>query len=356
MNKLILIGNGFDLAHGLKTSYKDFLLWYLNALILRLETSKNISDEIIEVTAPYTIKFNDGKPFNTIPNLQESLTKHNVRLKYKSDFVESIFKAYRASNWVDIEYFYYRSLVSVFDAQPLPKILDNGYFNIVALINNNLGFLAKKLVEYLKSEVIGSAKINPVISHMFSEITGANNSGNKTIVNHPQNTLILNFNYTKTINLYDVELGLKTSRSKMINIHGEIYSNNNPIIFGYGDEMDPDYPRLENLNMNRLLDNIKSFHYFITSNYKALSSFINSGNPFTVYILGHSCGISDRVLLNKIFEHKDCQKIKIYYHQREDGTSDYFEKTQEISRHFMPETKDIMRERIVSFDKCEPLT
>jgi hypothetical protein len=25
MNRIILIGNGFDLAHGLKTSYKDFI-------------------------------------------------------------------------------------------------------------------------------------------------------------------------------------------------------------------------------------------------------------------------------------------------------------------------------------------
>lgn len=25
MNRLILVGNGFDLAHGLKTSYKDFI-------------------------------------------------------------------------------------------------------------------------------------------------------------------------------------------------------------------------------------------------------------------------------------------------------------------------------------------
>ena len=28
MNRLVLIGNGFDLAHGLKTSYKDFIYWY----------------------------------------------------------------------------------------------------------------------------------------------------------------------------------------------------------------------------------------------------------------------------------------------------------------------------------------
>ena len=25
MNRLVIIGNGFDMAHGLKTSYKDFI-------------------------------------------------------------------------------------------------------------------------------------------------------------------------------------------------------------------------------------------------------------------------------------------------------------------------------------------
>ena len=37
MNRLIIIGNGFDIAHGLKTSYMDFIHWYweqrLNALL-----------------------------------------------------------------------------------------------------------------------------------------------------------------------------------------------------------------------------------------------------------------------------------------------------------------------------------
>ena len=28
MNRIILIGNGFDMAHGLKTSYEDFIKWY----------------------------------------------------------------------------------------------------------------------------------------------------------------------------------------------------------------------------------------------------------------------------------------------------------------------------------------
>lgn len=28
MNRLVIIGNGFDLAHGLKTKYEDFIDWY----------------------------------------------------------------------------------------------------------------------------------------------------------------------------------------------------------------------------------------------------------------------------------------------------------------------------------------
>ena len=28
MNRLVLIGNGFDLAHRLPTSYQDFIKWY----------------------------------------------------------------------------------------------------------------------------------------------------------------------------------------------------------------------------------------------------------------------------------------------------------------------------------------
>lgn len=28
MNRLVIIGNGFDMAHGLKTSYMNFINWY----------------------------------------------------------------------------------------------------------------------------------------------------------------------------------------------------------------------------------------------------------------------------------------------------------------------------------------
>ncbi len=30
INRLILVGNGFDLAHGMKTRYSDFIIWYFS--------------------------------------------------------------------------------------------------------------------------------------------------------------------------------------------------------------------------------------------------------------------------------------------------------------------------------------
>ncbi|OFY02223.1 MAG: hypothetical protein A2W90_22400 [Bacteroidetes bacterium GWF2_42_66] len=162
----------------------------------------------------------------------------------------------------------------------------------------------------------------------------------------------MNFNYTKTLEFY-TNRNFRT-KNNLINIHGELVNLSNPIIFGYGDEMDPNYEKIENLNNNEFLKNIKSFGYFQSSNYQDIIRFIDSEN-FTVKILGHSCGLSDRILLNTIFEHPNCKAIKIYYYQKSETENDYFEKTQEISRHFKASGKGNMRTKIVPFEKCQPL-
>ena len=76
----------------------------------------------------------------------------------------------------------------------------------------------------------------------------------------------------------------------------------NHIIFGYGDEMDDDYKTISKLNDNDYLTNIKSIRYLETDKYRQLLRFINS-DYYQIYIMGHSCGNSDRTLLNTLFEH-----------------------------------------------------
>lgn len=164
----------------------------------------------------------------------------------------------------------------------------------------------------------------------------------------PDQILFLNFNYTSTADLYIP----KGSEFKINHIHGELGNGNNPIIFGYGDELDDDYKEISKLNDNDYLKNIKSIRYLETDNYRKLLSFIDSA-PFQIYIIGHSCGNSDRTLLNTLFEHKNCVSIKPFYHQKDDGTDNYIEIIQNISRNF--NDMRLMRDRVVNKTYCRPL-
>lgn len=130
------------------------------------------------------------------------------------------------------------------------------------------------------------------------------------------------------------------------------------INFGFGDEMDDDYKMIENINDNEYLRNFKSFLYLQNSNYKNLLDFVESDQKFQVYIMGHSCGLSDRTMLNTIFEHPNCISIKVFYHETKDENGkvikdNYTEIIQNISRHF--NKKKLMREKIVNKTLCQPL-
>lgn len=62
--------------------------------------------------------------------------------------------------------------------------------------------------------------------------------------------------------------------------------------------------------------------------------------------MGHSCGNSDRTLLNTVFEHENCISVKPFYHKWADGRDNYLELVQNISRCFT-NTK-LFRDRVVN--------
>jgi len=166
-------------------------------------------------------------------------------------------------------------------------------------------------------------------------------------------TLFLSFNYTNTENYYFETLReVFNDEVKCIHIHGEINNPDNPIIFGYDDENDDILKDIKNNPENQWLENIKSNKYSKSFNYKNLLSFINN-NEYNVYILGHSCGISDRTILSKIFNNKNCLSIKIFYHKKESNFNDFDEKIMNITRMFQSDA--LMNEIIVPESVSEPL-
>jgi len=363
MNRLILIGNGFDLAHKLKTRYSDFLYYYLKNVFE--EYNKNgISEDILlsmggkdvfspktHIETPPDVKV----AINILDKIKKGSSYHSIRIEMHSELLIKSLENIVERNWVDIEDNYYRLLT---------KIINNKYNNKrtleskVVQLNKELDFIKLKLKEYLRTldYTIVNDNSKDIISELFCEYIYKDevvSMKKKLVSDHlPNELLFLNFNYTRTLNHYIENVSKKIFENQIISIHGEINNSDNPIIFGFGDEIDKEYKTLEDLNENEYLRHMKSFGYFKTTNYHKLISFTNY-SPFQVYILGHSCGLSDRTMLNQIFEHDNCKSIKIFYYQKEDGSDDYVEKTHEMSRHF--KNKISMREKIIPKQKSRKL-
>jgi hypothetical protein len=337
VNRLVLIGNGFDLAHGLKTSYKNFIDWYMCKAFEIFCKQNSYEDPLIKIKQNY---IGSTLTWETIPKTFEevldriSSNKTYVSYDFPSMFFKKLVASFTENTWVDVERFYFRLLKSYFSN---PNLVEKK--EVVQKLNKDFNFLISQLVDYIKV-ISDEINITPEIrvGNLKYDLYKAFERTDRSQVK------FLNFNYTETI----FKKGY-ADEENIIHIHGRVADiNNNPLIFGYGDETDPVYQNIEDSGENIYLKHIKSFGYFRAGNYQKLLSYIDSA-PYIVYIVGHSCDLSDRVLLNEIFENRNCKKIEIFYHQRKNGSNNFKEITQEISRHFRPQNKGLMRRKIVDW-------
>ena len=372
MNDLYLIGNGFDLAHGLETSYNHFLLWYLKDSIMKCNTKGPFEDKLLTINRDHYI-WSNIEDYTSIKEMLGDKKRWEFSIKYRHDFFKKIVENYRDYKLVDIEYEYYMKLVDLY--KELDEIENRSIYELgdkqedkenkikdLKELNNCFAYISDRLEKYLDSVNENHFQKNGNIEEVMFEEFGIPETRereyfeevfDKDSQSFKDEKLFVCFNYTKTVEVY---LRNSSYENNLIHIHGKLYNQSNPIIFGYGDEMDPQYEKIENLNKNEFLKNIKSFNYFKTDNYQRVMRFVEGKDrEFTIKILGHSCGLSDRILLNTLFEHPNCQAIKIYYYQKSETENDHFEKTQEISRHFRASMKGKMREKIVPFVKSIPL-
>ena len=258
-------------------------------------------------------------------------------LKFKNNFLSQITFNQQLHNWVDIEEEYYRAL---------KQCINDKNEKSVDVLNFEFRRLQILLEEYLTNQInINRQKAEIIYQKVYYPLVFGGNWAND---DKYANLLFLNFNYTNNIKL---NYGLHKS-SKIIHIHGELNNPKNPIIFGYGDELDEKYIFIEQLNNNEYLRNIKSIKYLQSKNYQDLLTFIDS-DKYQIFIMGHSCGISDRTLLNKLFEHHNCNLIRPFYYRKDDGTDNYTDLTINISRNF--KDKSLFRERVINKLDCDSL-
>lgn len=431
MNRIVVIGNGFDKAHGLATGYKDFIdsywTYFWHSIYPEYDIWQTNTYGVIKNPNPYEDEFLSFKVLwenldnAVIPPISQScespygqviafLTRLirngycrcSVKLIFKNRFFGHISACCSISNWLDIENEYYGQLKRLLTEEDAVKRSEK-----VRELNADFNAIKKRLENYLV-QIVDSATLKPIpsirkafdsvinpieIAHgkqdlffrsimdamsvtgryeaMQQDIESDWNHGYSMLSQDEQyeryirqalkretfrddycriyKTLFLNFNYTSTAE----HLYVKEGEDKdVVNIHGQLGNMQNPIIFGYGDEQDEDYQRIERLQDNDFLDNIKSIHYHETGNYRQLLGFMEM-DPYQVFIMGHSCGNSDRTLLKTLFEHTNCMSVKVYYHQREDGTDDYSQMIRNLSRNFRD--KADMRDKVVNKENCLPL-
>lgn len=369
MNRIILIGNGFDLAHGLPTSYSDFIEWYWDQWGDRLiHGSSNVESDRL-CSFRLSDEWNDYKWHDALGFIRRenrSLTwdakltievakthKDLCDLTYISSFFKEICDSVETKGWVDVENVFYKHLCKDIISDDYPQKLNDDLDVIrqdlieylselqsttIAIKDN----IKNKIIEPFKDEDI-SIESMPIYLDFKSQISFTANN-----IKYPTRIMMLNFNYTSLADKY-----LPDNNDDIVNhIHGSL-SNPDSIIFGYGDELDENYKTILNKNDNEYLRNIKSIKYLESPNYRKLLEFIES-SPYQIYIMGHSCGNSDRTLLNTLFEHKNCVSIKPFYHKKSDGTDNYIELVQNISRNFTD--MKLMRDRVVNKTYCEALT
>ena len=155
MNRIILIGNGFDLAHGLPTRYEDFINWYWERRLVafalnysKIDTSDRLCTfkMLVENAMTWSDVFNQWKyrygAQNGAKFMKEAIIEDKEKFQIEcSAFFGNICKSIETKGWVDIENEYYNMLC----------LCMNDMQKDVAELNKDFHVLKALLIEYLQT-------------------------------------------------------------------------------------------------------------------------------------------------------------------------------------------------------------
>jgi len=346
MNRIVIIGNGFDKAHRLPTGYNNFLE--------HLSNSIGGYEPIREGSSTVEPKIYNGREARNYRGFYHRLTSDKQEDKWigvwyirddhkfklgvnpynESIYFESLLgEKERLGYWSDLETHYFQTLYKHKDS------IEN-----IKLINEEFEHLKRLLFDYLKTEIedkIGTEYVTDKTNSIYKMLKLGHNDFSF------EKTFFVTFNYTaKILNQYFFWLRDNEGEEKFplypIHIHGDLEDSKNPIIFGYGDENTKQYNELELLQNNELLKNFKTFQYLRSNRYNEILGLLAQSGEVYIQIIGHSCGLCDKSLLRTIFQHENVKYIEPTYYENE---SRYFENTYNISRLF--DDNALMRKKVI---------
>lgn len=316
-NNLLIIGNGFDLEHDLKTHYTDFFDTINNNV-----SSKN---EIILNNNKYLIEDNHLLLYLLEEYKQNKLQGNNwIDIETELKKIITLIEEIRTNNFIDnINYYkgeneytiinkiqsksshYFKNSLSPFISGTFGvnfyKYIKEKYDTSIKTLEKDLNELTDMLRDYLLEQDISNLTKTKDISDIDYKITH-----------------VLSFNYTDTFR----QLYSDIDDDKIDFIHGSLNKNN--LVLGINETLTED-------TANKIVDTVYFKKYFQRiykkTDYKYID-WLDHVNFDTVYIHGHSLDESDKEILEKIINSvlkKDTSTVKIFYydekHYRQEVTN-----------------------------------
>lgn len=402
MNRIILIGNGFDKASKLETDYDDFLLWYFKSIFEgKLESEETsdkffYKDQLVRVVTPKNI-LAEVKKCTNLQELEElksvfihdfskqSRTERSAEIQIHSKFFKGLIQQ---KTWGEIESEYFKALhrIKTKSAKEYNQRSVNDYENNrkkeLLKLNNDFAFIRDTFSKYIKEvdsqieSTLDEKKVkyrfiekcftipipkhlngyffknSPILDHFGKKVIHIGNS--EIPIDQLLNKIVfINFNYTTNLSIQIdkfQEIGYNLE-CREIRIHGNITEEDERgIIFGYGDDTAKEYREIEQDGNNEYLRFMKSTQYFYDDRYKEIISYVND-ELFELFVAGHSLSLSDRVLLKTIVEHENCKMIR-FFHKGE--YEDYRTLVGAMTRHF--DDKIEMRNKFLPYDKFDTIS
>lgn len=277
--KMIIVGNGFDISVGIKSSYNNFVEY------LRVEEKLETNEDIYNFNKLFLQKF-DGKSlnWNDLESIFENHIKEINEITYNSD--DEI-----------------RSIYSVTEINAYLKELEDLFLSYLS------DFYEKWHNSYrVQRNNKSSLLVNEVYKNIFKDAD------------------VINFNYTSTLSDLNLVQTGRISNQKYFQVHGSLIDKN--IIFGGGFTGNEEYSRF---NVPGSMDNdklirIKKDTYLFEKRTQLIEKIKKyKKNSVDTYIIGHSIYGSDLSFLSKIFEKS--KRIYLFYFG-----NDYLIKLQKINK------------------------
>lgn len=278
-SKMIIVGNGFDISAGIKSSYNNFVEH------IRVEERLETNEDIYNFNKLFLQKF-DGKSlnWNDLESIFENHIKEINEITYNNDDgIRSLYSVTEINT-------YLKELEELFSSY-LSDSYEKWNNSYRIRKNNNKGLI-----------------VNEVYKNIFKDAD------------------VINFNYTSTLS--DIELVQieNNQNSRYFQVHGSLAEKN--IIFGGGFTGNEEF---NVFNIPGSMDNdklirIKKDTYLFEKRRQLLEKIKEyQENSVDTYIIGHSIYGSDLPFLYKIFEKS--KRIYLFYYG-----NDYLIKLQKISK------------------------